>query len=54
MVSLIILINDKICCAEINTEGTVYLSQISDLSQESLFKHGWVHLWCGLGFDAWV
>lgn len=33
---------------------TVYLSEISDLLKESLFKHSWVHLCCGLGFDRWI
>lgn len=31
-----------------------YLSEVSDLLEEPLFKHGWVHLGCGLGLDGWV
>lgn len=38
----------------LDTAGRVYLAQISDLPQESLFKHSWVHPCLRLGFEGWV
>lgn len=34
--------------------AALYLSQISDLPEESLFEHGGVNIWCWLGFDRRV
>lgn len=53
------LISDKMKATfgstQMNTNrAELYLSQFSDLPQESLFKHGWVNLWCWLGFDRRV
>lgn len=54
-IRMITHINSTIILQKQNISSrTLYLSKISDLPEEPLFKHSWVHLLCGLGLDRWI